>query len=136
MRLADFALAQKREEMARDGLLPGMRPGVVNALIESDGRAFERLEGHRAGDIGDAGETFRPQESEPANRVHRLGAVEQGEAFLGLQISRLKPGLLQCVRARHALALEETLPLLRATKAQDEPAARDHRSPRPSPSRE
>ena len=77
---------------------------------KATGRALESLERHRTGDIGDARETFCPEEREPANRVHRLGAVEQGETFLGPEIRRLKPGFLQRVRARHALALEKRFP--------------------------
>ena len=83
--------------MARDRPLPGMRAGVVNALIESDGRAFESLESHRTGDIGDPSQPFCPEEGEPANRVHRLSPVEQGEAFLGPEIRRLKPGFFKRV---------------------------------------
>ena len=69
--------------MARDRPLPWMRAGVVDTLVESDGGAFESLERHRTGDIGDPGQPFCPEEGEPANRMHGLGPVEQGEAFFG-----------------------------------------------------
>ncbi len=36
--------------------------------------------------------------------------LSKREAFLGLQVRRLKPGFLQRVRARHALALEKSFP--------------------------
>ena len=86
VRRADLAFAQKRAEMAGDRLLPGMRAGVVNARVESDRGSLQRFEGHRAGDIGDARETFRPEEGETADGVHRLGAVEQRQAFFRLEI--------------------------------------------------
>src|SRR4030095_16026344 len=102
--------------MARARPLCWMRGGVVNALIESDGRAFESLERHRTGDIGDPGQPFCPEEGEPANRVHRLGPVEQGETFLGPEIRRLKPGFFKRRRARHALAVKESFPFSKQRK--------------------
>ena len=71
--------------MARHRLLAGMRTRVVNARIKRDRRSFQRFEGHRAGDIGDAGESFRAEEGEPADGVHRLGAIQEREAFFGLR---------------------------------------------------
>ena len=100
VRRADFAFAQEREKVARDRLLPGMRPSLVDTRVECGRRALERLECHCAGHIRDARETFRAPEREAADGVHRLGAVEEGESFLGLQIRRLQSRLLQRARAR------------------------------------
>ena len=55
-------------------------------------------------------ETFRPEEGEPANRVHRLGPVEQGEAFLGPEIRRLKPGFSARPRSTCARHLKKASP--------------------------
>ena len=74
-----------------------MRTSAVDPFVESGRRPAQRFERHRAGDIGDAREAFRAEQSEAADRVHRLGAVEQREAFLGLEFSRLQSGPLESV---------------------------------------
>ena len=120
VRLADLAFAQEREEMARHGLLTRMRAGAVDPLVERDGRPFERLECHCSGDIGDTRETFRPKERESADCMHCLRAVEQCEAFLGLQIGRLKTGFLQRVRAHIRSSFKKSP--IPSSDARDEPA--------------
>ena len=48
----------------------------MNSRVERGRRALERLQRHRAGDIGHPREAFRAQKGEPADRMHRLGAIE------------------------------------------------------------
>ena len=66
------------------GFLTGMRSGVLQTRIESDGSSFERLEAHRAGNIGDARKPLGAEKREPTHCVHRLRTVEQSKALLRL----------------------------------------------------
>ena len=81
--------------MTRGRLLAGMRARVVNALVESDRGAFERLERHRSGDIRHPGQPFRAKQGESSDTVHCLRSIEESEAFLGLEFHRLETGLTQ-----------------------------------------
>src|SRR5947207_15916215 len=71
MGLPDFALAQKLAKMFRHRQLARMWTRAMNARIERSGRSFQCFQTHRAGDVRDAAEAFRPKQSEPADRVHR-----------------------------------------------------------------
>ena len=113
VRSADLALAQKRAQMTRNSLLPGMRSRLVDARVERGRRALERLKGHGARHIRDSREAFRAPKREPAYGVHRLRAIEECKTFLGLEMGRLQPGLLQRARARQSQISGKTLPLLR-----------------------
>src|SRR2546423_14197082 len=95
MRSANLALAQKRKQVSRNCPLAGMRSGLVDPFIERGRRASERFERHRAGNVSHARETFCPKQRKPPDSVHRLSAVEEREAFLGLNIGRLKAGLFE-----------------------------------------
>src|SRR5438067_10109505 len=111
MRLPNLASIQERQQMFRDGLLAGVRPGIVQTRIESGGRSLERFETHCAGHIRDAREPFRAEKGESADRVHRLCAVEQGESLLCFEMQRLKFCSTKRIPARHSFSLEKRLAL-------------------------
>src|SRR6185369_13982790 len=85
--------------------LSSMRSRRVNALVESDRRSLQSLQGHRTCDIGETRNSLRAIKRQPADGGHRLRAVQERDAFLGFELHWLNPGLLQSLRARHALAL-------------------------------
>ena len=74
-------------------------------------RALQPLHGHGAGDRSDAEDLLGVEQRQHAHRLHRLGAVDQGEAFLRLQHHRLEPRPAQRLAAGEPLATEERLAL-------------------------
>ncbi len=78
-----------------------MRPGLLVRGGERDVRAEQRLDAHGRCDTGGPGEAIRVGQEKRPDRAHHLGAVEQGEAFLGLEGQRLQPGLAQRDHRRH-----------------------------------
>ena len=77
------------------------------ALVEGRGRSEERLQGHRAGDVGESGESLGAVEGERADSGERLGAVEQREPLLGLEAQRLDAGALERLAAGQEFAAVE-----------------------------
>ena len=79
----------------------------MNARIEGGRRSLQCLETHRAGDVRDAGEAFRAQQSEPADRVHRLRSIQERETLLGFQYRRRQSGFVQRVQTRQPFVAVE-----------------------------
>ncbi len=105
MRLADFAAAIQPLDVARGDGVPGVRPYRGDARIERRRAAAQRVERQRRGDVcgvrGDLGFAERKRRK----CEHRLGAVEQREAFLRLEHQRRDSRGAQRFRARHGAAL-------------------------------
>ena len=114
VRRADFALAKQGEEMTRHRHLRGMRARLMDARVERDRCALKRFERHRAGHIGDAREALGAEKREAADGVHRLGAIEKGEAFLGVELDRLETGAGRARPHPACVALRKTLRLPRS----------------------
>ena len=90
---------------------PGMRaqaddPGVEGAVGPQDG--FDR---ERGGDVRDLGEPGGPRGRQHADGGHALGAVDEGEALLGLQHEWRETAATKRRQGRHPLACEPHLPL-------------------------
>ena len=58
MRLPNLTIAQQLAQMRRDFDLSRVWAGGVDAFIESDRRAAQGFEGHRAGDVSQAHNSF------------------------------------------------------------------------------
>jgi hypothetical protein len=56
--------------------LSRVRPGGVNAFIESDRCSAHCFQGHRARYIGEEGDPFGAMQGETADGNHRLGTIE------------------------------------------------------------
>ena len=82
MRLANLAVGEQLAQQRRRRRLTELAAHVLNARIERDGRAEQRFERHRAGDVRRAPEPVRVDERERADRGVRLRAVDQREPFL------------------------------------------------------
>src|ERR1043166_8941923 len=107
MRLPDLAVTQKMAKTLGYGALTRMRSGGVDSRIESGRRSLERFQRHRASDVGHASEPLRPKQRKAADCMHRLGAVEKGEAFLRFELHWFQPRFLQGIGSWHSLALVE-----------------------------
>ena len=88
MRFPDLAVAQKMKEVLSDRLLAAMRARLMDAGVKCGRRALERFQSHRPCYVRDARESVRSEKCEPANSVHRLGAVEKSETFLRFEHNR------------------------------------------------
>src|SRR4051812_35372542 len=60
----------------------------MNALVECDGRPFQRFECHRTRDVSETNKPFRAMKRKRADSAHRLRAVEQRETFFHLELQR------------------------------------------------
>ncbi len=76
-----------------------MRTRLVNPRIERARRAAQRIERHRADHVGGFGQRLRGVKFQTADGQHRLRAVDQADAFLGMQRRSAR-----CRRARSASA--------------------------------
>ena len=88
-----------------------MRPGQVNARIEGGGRAHQRLQRDRSGQIGNLRHAQAARHRQPAHSGHRLGAVQQRQALLGRQNQRLQARPAQRLASGHPLAFVKRLAL-------------------------
>ncbi len=138
VRLGDVALGQQATEERARRHLARLRSRRQDALVERAHRPLERLERHGAGDVGHQAGLLGVEHGQPADRGHVLGAVEQGEAFLGLELERGELGAGQPHRRRHDLAVQLDLALAYHAERQvsqrrqiagraDRAARRDHR---------
>ena len=75
MRLTNLAVLQELAEMRGDFDLSGVRTRRVNPRVKSNRRIAQRLQRHRAGNVGDARELFGAIERQPAHCRHALGPV-------------------------------------------------------------
>ena len=83
--LANLAIAQQRPQMRGCLHLAGMRPCLVNALVEGHRRAAQRLQRHSAGQIEEPVHAYRAQHRQATDRGHGLGSVEQRKPLLGFE---------------------------------------------------
>ena len=79
--------------------------------MKLDARSLQRLERHRAREIGRLREPPGANEPERADRGHELRPVDQREPLLRLQPHRLETDSLERDAAGQELALEPRLPL-------------------------
>ena len=77
----------------------------MNALVKSDGCAFQCLQRHRARDIGKSNKLLRPTKRECSHRAHCLRAVEKSETFLHFQLQRCNVGALKSGSCRNPFTL-------------------------------
>ena len=127
--LDDRRPLEQRPQRRRTPSLPGERPRRLDRRMEALRRALERLQRHRARNVGGAGESIRPDERERGHRGHELRAVDQGEAFLcGEPIVRDRRHAVP--RPPAASARPPSPPLHRPAEAPGAPGARGRRSPR------
>ena len=73
---------------------------VVDSLVEGDRCAKQRLERHRARDVGGTPESARVDERDECYGRVRLGSIDQGDAFLRREDDRLGADLTQELRRR------------------------------------
>ncbi len=104
---ANLGVPKQRDKVRGGSELAGMRTGALNALVESGGRAHERIERHCAGDVSQADEAASARHGKRADSDHGLGAIEQRQAFLGGKRKRLEAGALQGFSAGDTLAVVE-----------------------------
>ena len=95
VRFANHAAFQHAAQVLRYQQLSGMRARLVNALVEGDIGAFQRVEGERSDNVGGVGQNVGLQHRQQADGQHGLGAVDQRNRFLGFQHQRLDLGALQ-----------------------------------------
>ena len=92
VRLADLAVAQERAHQRRGFALSPVGAGLVDPGIERRRRAPERLQAHRR--RADRGAPEHPGivHQQRQQRGLRLGAVDEGEPFLGREAERAQAG--------------------------------------------
>lgn len=82
---ADLGAIEPLAEAGRGGDLAGVGAGAVDAFVEGGGRATEGVEGEGAGGVRGFEEVLGIEESEAAGGEHGLSAVDERDAFLGLE---------------------------------------------------
>ena len=93
--------------MLRHRLLAGMGTRLVNPRIKRRRRSLQRLQAHRAGNICDAREAFRAQQSQPTHRMHGLCSIQERETLFRFQDDRAQPGLAERFETRQPRAAVE-----------------------------
>ena len=110
MRLDDRRALEQAEDVRGGGLLPSQRPELVDLRQERRARPLQRLDRDRAGDVRGPRQPSRPHEPEREHRGHELGAVDEREPLLRLQLHGLETDPRERVRARQPLAVDPRLP--------------------------
>lgn len=82
---ADLGAFEPLAEAGGGGDLAGVGAGAVDAIVEGGGGTAEGVEGEGAGGVGGFEEVFGIEEGETAGGEHGLGAVDERDAFLGLE---------------------------------------------------
>ena len=83
---------EQAPEVGRAFGLPALGTGVVDAGIEGARGAAQGVERHGADHVRRARERFGIRQQEAADGEHGLGAIDQGNALLGLQRERRDAG--------------------------------------------
>ncbi len=134
MRLDDRRAVEQAPDVRRGVGLAAKRSQRVDLGHERRARSLQRLERHRAREVGGAREPTRAHEAEREGRRHELRAVDQREAFLRLEHDRLEPDARERLGAGQALAVDERLALAderqREMRERREVAARADRAAR------
>ena len=81
--------------MARDGNLTRVGAGRMDAGVEGCPGAAKGLQAQGGDLVGQGHQALQPGDCEVAQGSDELGAVNEGQAFLGLQHHRREAGLLQ-----------------------------------------
>jgi hypothetical protein len=76
MRLPNLTIAKKFAQVRGHFNLSRVRPGSMNAFIESDWGSAHCFQRHRAGYIGKKRDPFGAVQGKTTDGNHRLGAVE------------------------------------------------------------
>ena len=104
VRFANDAAFQHAAQVLRHQHLSGVGTRLVNALVEGDVGAFQRVQGESAMTSAVSARTSaRSMVNSPMASI-RLRAVDQRDGFLRLEHQRLDVGALHRVRRRHQLA--------------------------------
>ena len=90
VRLDDRRALEQAEQVRRRRLLPAKGAQRVDLRQEARARAVERLDGHRAGDVGRDLEPARAHEAERADGCHELRAVDERQPLLRAKLQRLE----------------------------------------------
>ena len=90
---------------ARRDRLPGLRPQGVQVGGEHVVGAEQALDRHRRGDVGDDEQLAQVVQGEAQHPEHAVGAVDEGQALLLLELDGRDAGRGQGVGGRHPLAV-------------------------------
>ena len=96
--------------------------------MEARQRSLERLERHRAGDVGRPSEPTRARQPERGHRRHELRAVDQREPLLRLRAAPARARRRRAPRRPAAARRRRTPPPRRRAAARDARAGRGRRS--------
>ena len=83
VRFANLRIGEQLDQVLRGPNLACVRPGLVDARIEGRRRARQRLQAHRARQIGQLCHPPRARHGQSAHRGHRLRSVQQCEPLFG-----------------------------------------------------
>ena len=100
MRSADGTAGQQFTVLARHGDLTGLATHPVNALIERCVAALQRIDRHGARNQSGGKHVFRTEETGERERRRHLGAIDERQTFLGLQLDGFESRQLQTFRCR------------------------------------
>ena len=123
MRGPDGAAVHQLEVLAGDCDLARLAAGAVDARIEGRIAALQCIDRHCTGDYRAREQIFRAKQPGQRERRGDLGAIDQGETFLGAQLERLQAGLLQSLRRIEDVAVDAYL----ADPQQHRPQVRERR---------
>ena len=104
--------SSRRRRLAAEARWPGVGALVVDARVEGDVGAVQGIEGERGDDVGGDEQALRLGQGEGADRGRELGAVDEGEALLGLERHGRKAAQARGLRPR-GRGVPPTTPRLR-----------------------
>ena len=104
-RLQHGALLAAQDEVFRHQLLALMRPDLVHARVKGVELAQQRLQAQGRGGVRQLGCLQAVRQHQRADGAHRLGAIDQRQALLGLQAVDAKPRAFHRQLARQQLVL-------------------------------
>src|SRR5262249_51412480 len=93
--------------MSRSNLLPGMRPRVLQTRIEGRWPVAKPLVRQRPRHVSDVDQSFRAQDRQSSDRMHRLSAVQQRKTLFCFQPQRLQLRALERFTARPSFLFEK-----------------------------
>ena len=105
----DFTARRQPAQSGGDIDLALMAAQFVDPRIKRRNRALGRVQAHRTGNQRALEAGLDAEQGGERQRGRGLGAVEQGQPFLGPQLDRLEPGALERFRRRQPLATPEGL---------------------------
>ena len=115
VRRHDLGAGQQPADVVGAGRLPGVGPQRDELGPHHLIGAEQRLDAGRGGDVGHPEQAVQVVDGEDQHAEHAVGTVDEGQALLGLELDRSKPGLAQqYVRRVDRAARVRRLGLLRA----------------------